>query len=481
MSPDVVLLARIQFGLTIMFHYLFPPLSIGLGVMLVFMEGMFLKTGDPIYEAMTKFWTRIFGLVFAMGVASGIVMEFQFGTNWSSYSRYVGDVFGAALAAEGIFAFFLESGFLAILLFGWDRVGPRMHFFSTVMVALGSIFSAIWIVVANSWMQTPAGYHLVQTPFGPRAETASFWAVVFNPSAPSRLIHTLIGAFILGAFFVMSITAYYIVKGRHLKLARRAFTIALVWGAIVSLAQLLTGDWSARVVVKYQPPKMAAMEGIFETKPYTPLSLFGIPDEKQGVVRAHVAIPGLLSLMTYFDPKQPVTGLDKVPRADWPPVQPTFQMYHLMIALGMFFIAITLLGLFLLWRGTLFEQRWLMWIFVFAVAGPFIANEAGWIVAEIGRQPWIVYGLMRTATAASPAVGSAEIMFSLIMFSAVYAMLFMLFIYVLDRKIRGGPEPVESGGVDPHHPPSEFFEAGGRRGKSQWHETDGSKEARHDD
>ncbi len=477
---DAVMLARIQFGLTIMFHYLFPPLSIGLGVMLVFMEGMFLRTGETVYESITRFFARIFGLVFAMGVASGIVMEFQFGTNWSTYSRYVGDVFGAALAAEGIFAFFLESGFLAILLFGWDRVGPRVHFFSTLMVALGSMFSAVWIVVANSWMQTPAGYHLVQTAHGPRAELipGAFWQVVFNPSAPSRLIHTLLGAFILGAFFVMSVTAFYILKGRHAALARRAFRIALVWGALVSLAQLGTGDWSARVVVKHQPAKMAAMEGIFETKPYTPLSIFGIPDEKEGRVRAHAAIPGLLSLMTYFDPAKPVAGLDKIPRADWPPVQVPFQMYHLMIALGMFFIAITLFALWLDWRGKLFGQRWLLWIFVFAVAGPFVANEAGWIVAEIGRQPWIVYGLMKTSAAASPTVSAPEILFSVLMFGAVYVMLFLVFIYVLDRKIRGGPEPAGAGDLDPHHAAGNILEAGGRRGKSQWHATDGDKEAR---
>ncbi|MEN6625729.1 MAG: cytochrome ubiquinol oxidase subunit I [Candidatus Sumerlaeia bacterium] len=478
MSFDAVMLARIQFGLTIMFHYLFPPLSIGLGVMLVFMEGMYLKTGDAIYEAMTKFWTRIFGLVFAMGVASGIVMEFQFGTNWSSYSRYVGDVFGAALAAEGIFAFFLESGFLAILLFGWDRVGPRVHFLSTVMVALGSMFSAIWIVVANSWMQTPAGYHIVQTARGPRAELTDFWAVVFNPSSAARLTHTLLGAFTLGAFFVMSITAYYILKNRHLALAKRAFTIALVWGAIVSVAQLLAGDWSARVVARHQPAKLAAMEAVFKTEPYTPLTLFGIPDEEQGVVHARIAIPGLLSLLTHRDLKTPVTGLDRIPRADWPPVQAPFQCYHAMIALGMFFIAVTLLALFLLWRGKLFGQRWLLWIFVFAVVGPFIANEAGWLVAEIGRQPWIVYGLMRTAAAASPSVGPGQIIASVLMFGAVYAMLFLVFIYVLDRKIRGGPEPVEPGEPPSRHGARDVFEAGGRRGKAQWREVDGDEEGR---
>ena len=238
---DVVLLSRIQFAVTIMFHYIYPPLTIGLGVLLVAMEGAFLWTRNPLYESMTKFWVKIFALNFAIGVATGIVMEFEFGTNWASYSRFVGDVFGSALAAEGIFAFFLESGFLAILVFGWDKVSPKVHFLSTVMVSLGSMFSAIWIVVANSWQQTPAGFHIVQTPQGPRAEITDFWAMVYNPSSVARLSHVLVGSFILGAFFVMSITAYYLLKRRHVEFARRSFAIALVFGAVASLGQLLAG------------------------------------------------------------------------------------------------------------------------------------------------------------------------------------------------------------------------------------------------
>jgi cytochrome d ubiquinol oxidase subunit I len=265
---DVVLLSRIQFALTIMFHYLFPPLAIGLGIFLVYLEGRYLKTKDPQYEAATKFWVRIFALNFSIGVASGIVMEFQFGTNWAAYSRYVGDVFGAALAAEGIFAFFLESGFLALLVFGWDKVSSRVHFFSTIMVALGSIFSAIWIVVAISWQQTPDGYTVrdVETPAGvvQRAELTDFWDVVFNPSAMGRLVHVLLGALILASFFVLSISAYYLLKKKHAEFARKSFVPALVLGAIASLAVAISGDSQGKIVANYQPAKLAAMEGVSE-------------------------------------------------------------------------------------------------------------------------------------------------------------------------------------------------------------------------
>src|SRR5664280_3101795 len=237
---DVLTLSRIQFGATVAFHYIYPPLSIGLGVLLVVMEGLWLKTKNPVYHQMARFWTKVFALTFAIGVATGIVMEFEFGTNWATYSRYVGDVFGSALAAEGIFAFFLESGFLALLLFGWDKVGRKLHFFATCMVCLGAHFSAIWIVVANSWMQTPAGFHIVGEGMKARAEITDFWAMVFSPSSMDRLWHTLCGAYILAAFFVMSIAAYYILKGRHIDFAKKSFTIALIVGAVMSLAALVS-------------------------------------------------------------------------------------------------------------------------------------------------------------------------------------------------------------------------------------------------
>ncbi len=271
---DVELLSRLQFAGTIMFHYLFPPLSIGLGLQLFLCELASFRTGKPEWEAAARFWTRVFAVNFAMGVATGIVMEFEFGTNWAAYSRFVGDVFGSALAAEGIFAFFLESGFLAVLVFGWDRVGPRMHLFSTLMVFLGSVFSAVWIVVANSWQQTPAGYHIVwqdvQGEQMPRAEVTNFWEMVFNPSAVDRLTHTLIGAFVLGAFFVASVSSYYLLRNRHEEFAKRCLSIALPSALLFTLLAAITGHDSAQKLVETQPAKLAAMEAHFHSSTNQP-------------------------------------------------------------------------------------------------------------------------------------------------------------------------------------------------------------------
>ena len=442
---DVVTLSRIQFALTIMFHYLFPPLAIGVGVFLVFLEARYLKTKDPQFEVAAKFWTKIFALNFALGVASGIVMEFQFGTNWAAYSRYVGDVFGSALAAEGIFAFFLESGFLAILVFAWDRVSARMHFFATLMVALGSIFSAIWIVVAISWQQTPAGFVIrdFATPAGivKRAEITDFWSVVFNPSAMDRLVHVILGALILGSFFVLSISAYYLLKNRHIDFARKSFTTALVAAAVASIAMLASGDSQGRIVARYQPAKLAAMEGLYQTTPGgTPIHIFGIPDSKSRVVRFNFEIPGLLSFLVHRDFTTPVPGLDKF-EPDTPPVAIPFFSFHVMVALGTYFIALTLYALWCLIRGTLFQKKWLLRVFVFSVIGPFIANELGWIAAEVGRQPWIVYNLLRTSEAVSQNIVASQVLGSIIMFAVIYALLFVLWIWLLNDKIQKGPEP----------------------------------------
>lgn len=441
MAFDPLLLSRIQFAFTIMFHYLFPPLTIGLGIIMVGIEGMYLKTKDPQYEAMAKFWTKIFAINFAMGVATGIVMEFEFGTNWAAYSRYVGDVFGSALAAEGVFAFFLESGFLAVLVFGWDKVSPRMHFFSTVMVALGSIFSSIWIVVANSWMQTPAGYQIVGEGLTARAEITSFWAMVFNPSSVPRLLHVWVGALILGGFFVLSISAFYILKGKHLDFATKTFKVALVLATAGSLLALTTGHFQADNVARHQPAKLAAYEGHYQTGPAT-LYLFGLPSNEEQTVRYGVGLPGGLSFLVHWNFTEPVVGLTEFPADDWPNVQVIFQTYHLMVALGMGFIGLTLLACFLWWRGLLFEQRWLLWIFVFAVVGPYLANELGWVSAEMGRQPWIVYGMLRTNQAVSESVTGGMVVSSIVMFGLIYLLLFAVWVYVLNSKIQHGPEPV---------------------------------------
>jgi cytochrome d ubiquinol oxidase subunit I len=449
MELSTLLLSRFQFAFTIMFHYIFPPLSIGLGALLVIIEGTYMKTKDPHYRAMAKFWTKIFAVVFAMGVASGIVMEFQFGTNWATYSRYVGDVFGSALAAEGIFAFFLESGFLAVLVFGWDRVSDRMHFFSTLMVALGAVFSAIWIVVANSWQQTPAGFHIVGEGLMARAEITDFWAMVFNPSSVHRLLHVLIGSYILGGFFAMSISAYYLLKGRHEDFARKTFFLGLILATIFSLAAPISGHFQAVTVSKTQPAKLAAFEGHFHTGTGgSPLILWGIVDSKEERVMYGMGVPGLLSLMVHGDASVPVTGLDAFPKEDRPPVAPSFYTYHLMIILGTYFLLVCLMAWIFYWRKTLFTSRWLMRLFVFSVIGPFIANEAGWVAAEVGRQPWIVYNLLRTGDALSKAIRSEHVLFSIILFGIIYALLFVVWISVLNGKIKTGPED-EFAEVDP--------------------------------
>ncbi len=446
---DVEILSRLQFAFTIAFHYIYPPLSIGLGIIMVVMEGMYLKTKDKFYENMTKFWVKVFALTFAIGVASGIVMEFEFGTNWATYSRYVGDVFGSALAAEGIFAFFLESGFLAVLVFGWDKVGPKMHFFSTLMVSLGSMFSAVWIVIANSWMQTPAGFHIVGEGMEARAEITDFWELVFNPSSMERLSHVLSGCWLAGAFLVISIAAYYIIKNRHIRFAVSSLKIALVIAAIASLLQLFTGHQSAVGVSKNQPAKLAAMEAVFDSQEDAPLYLFGWVNDQRQEVKFGIAIPGLLSYLIGFNPKTQVIGLNEFPEDERPPVNIVFQAYHLMVAVGFALIAISLLGVFFWWRGTLFKKKWLLWIFVFSVLLPQIANQVGWITAEVGRQPWIVYGLMRTSEGISKAVEAGQVLFSLILFTIIYLFLFLLFLYLLNEKIKHGPD-------DPDRIPSEI-------------------------
>lgn len=438
---DATALSRIQFALTAAFHYLYPPMSIGLGLLLVFIEAAWLKTGNALYHQMARFWTRVFGLIFAMGVATGIVMEFEFGTNWAAYSRFVGDVFGSALAAEGIFAFFLESGFLAVLLFGWDKVSRTVHFLSTCMVCLGAHFSAIWIVVANSWMQTPAGFHIVGEGATARAEITDFWAMVLNPSSIDRLFHTLCGAWQAGAFLVISVSAWYLLKKKHMDFARAAIRLALPVALVASLLQLVSGHMSAQGVAKNQPVKLAAFEGLYDTTSNAPLRMFGWVDEKTESV-VGPAIPSLLSFLAHNDPSKPVTGLREAapdPK-DRPPVNMTFQFFHLMVAVGFGLILISVLGLYHSRRGSLADNRWLLWLLVISVLGPHVANQAGWFAAEVGRQPWIVQGLLRTSDAVSPVLKADAVIASIFLFTAVYLLLFAVFIYLLNDKIQHGPD-----------------------------------------
>ena len=436
---DVELLARIQFAFTVAFHYIYPPLSIGIGLLMVIFESLYVKTKKEDYHILAKFWTKIFALTFGIGVVTGIVMEFEFGTNWATYSRYVGDVFGSALAAEGIFAFALESGFLGVLLFGWNRVKPWVHLVSTIGVFLGSMFSAIWIVVANSWQQTPAGYHIVGEGMKARAEITDFWAMVFNPSSVERIWHVWLGAFLAGVFLILSVHAYYILKGRYVSISKKAFKITLIIATITSLAQLVAGHASAEVVAEHQPAKLAALEGHYDENAAADMYLLGWVDQENQEVTG-LAIPGGLSFLLDQDFEAPVTGLNAFPEDERPSqVNAVFQFYHLMVAIGMFLIALTLYASFLLWKKKLFTKKWLLWVFVFTALLPQIANQVGWFSAEMGRQPWVVYGLLRTNEAFSQAVTANQVLFSLILFFAVYALLFLLFVYLLNKKIKHGP------------------------------------------
>ena len=435
---NVEVLSRLQFAFTAAIHYIYPPLSIGLGLMLVCMEGLYLKTRSPIYHQMTRFWVKIFALTFAVGVATGIVMEFEFGTNWATYSRYVGDIFGSALAAEGIFAFFLESGFLAILVFGWDRVSPKVHFLSTVMVAFGSTLSAVWIVVANSWQQTPAGYHIVGTGLTARAEITDFWAMVFNPSSMDRLEHVVTAAWMTGAFLVTSVSAYYLLKNRHIEFAKASMRVGITVAVAASCLQLFLGHRSADGVAKNQPAKLAAYEGHFDSRKPMDLFLLGKVDEEAGRTLG-LSLPGMGSWLLYGDASRPVPGLDKIASADRPPAARVFQTYHFMIAIGMGLIGISVLAAFLCWRGTLWSNTLVLKLLVVAVIGPELANQAGWFSAEMGRQPWVVYGLLRTSDALSKAVHANQVLGSLLMFGFVYALLLALFLFLLDRRIKEGP------------------------------------------
>jgi cytochrome d ubiquinol oxidase subunit I len=442
---DLLVLSRVQFAVTIMFHYIYPPMSIGLGLIIVIMESMYMITKRPLYHQMTKFWVKMFGLNFVIGVATGIVMEFEFGTNWSTYSRYVGDVFGPALAAEGIFAFFLESGFLAVLLFGRDKVSSWMYWLSALLVCLGAHFSAVWIIVAGSWMQTPAGFHIVGHGMTARAQITDFWAMVFNPSSMERLSHVLLASWITGAFFVLSVSAYYLLKKRHIEFAKVSMRVALAVALISVVGEVITGRISAETVAQYQPTKLAVMEGHFPANGPAGMYLFGYVDEKSQEVKYGVKIPGLISFLMSGDAAKPMAGIKSFKKEDLPPINIVFQTYHLMIALGSFLFVLTIVCLIYFWRGKLFQTAWLLKVLVLSILLPQIANQLGWMTAEIGRQPWIVYGLLRTSEGLSKAVTANVVLASLIMFTFVYLLLFVLYIYLFNGMIQHGPDEAGKG------------------------------------
>lgn len=438
---DVVMLSRIQFSMTSMFHYIYPPLSIGLGLFLVLIEGMYIKTKNTRYLEMTKFWVKIFSLTFALGVATGLVQMFGMGTNWGQYSRYVGDVFGSALGAEGIFAFFLEAGFMGIMLFGWKKVSAKVHYMSTILVSAGAHFSAVWIVIANSWMQTPAGFKIEGVGPEARAVVTDFWAMIFNPSSMDRLVHVILGCWLCGIFLIISICAYYYLKKRHLEFTRLTMKISLILALVVLVLQLISADSTAEGVAQNQPAKLAAAEGVFQTAESTPMTILGWVDKKNKTVRG-LQIPGLLSFLVSRNFKTPVTGLDQIPADEWPPLQIVFQTYHMMIYMWGMMVLGASAGAYLLWKKKLENAKWVLRFLVLSVGFPQIANMVGWMTAEVGRQPWVVWKLLRTPEGISPGIVAGQVIGSLIMLGTIYFGLLILFLFLLDRKIKHGPTDV---------------------------------------
>ena len=435
---DPVLLARIQFGLTIAFHFLFPPVSIGLAWIIAFMSWRALRSGEAVYEQMTRFWVKILALIFVVGVASGITMEFQFGTNWSTYSRFVGDIFGSPLAAEGVFTFFLESTFIGILVFGRRRISKKMYFFSALMVALGATFSAFWIIVANSWQQTPVAYQIVGEGAFRRAELTNFWQAVFNPSTMPRYVHTVIASMITGGFFVAGSSAWFLLKERHQDFARRSLMIGLVLAAVASLLVVGAGHWHAVQVAETQPAKLAAFEGLYETQDGVGMVIWGFPDEANQTVRFRIAVPKLLSLLISFNPNSTVTGLDQFPVEEWPPISLSFYPYHLMILLAGWFVLISWLGILI--KEHRFSSRAYLKALLVTLPLPILVMELGWMAAELGRQPWVVYGLLKTEDAVSVVVPAGQILATIILFVLVYALLLALLIFLIVKEFRHGPE-----------------------------------------
>ncbi len=434
---DALDLARLQFAFTIGYHFIFVPFSMGLALMVVLSERRYFKSGVPTHRAASDFWIRLFTATFAIGVATGITMEFAFGANWANYSRFVGDIFGAPLAAEGLFAFFLESTFLGVLLFGRERVSKGFYYASAWLVLIGAHMSAVWILIANSWQHTPRGFEIE----GGRAVLTSFWAAVFNPSTLPRLTHTVVATWVMGGFAIAAIAAWYLLKGRHVRLARSWLTTGLVLGLVTAIAMPFVGHWHAVEVAGEQPIKMAAFESVWETKGNATLYLFGwVRDGGREVVG--LGIPSGLSLMLGLDPDHEVTGLSSVAEDERPPVQLTFQAYHLMIAVGFLMIALLLFALVMRMMGRIERQRWLLWVLVFAVFLPQIAIQTGWAATEVGRQPWIVQGLLRTVDGVSPTVSTGEVGATLAVFAVIYLLLFVGWLRVVFGIIRKGPQDV---------------------------------------
>ena len=433
---DVVTLSRLQFGAAAMYHFIFVPLTLGLGVLVAIMETLHYRTKNEIYLKMTKFWGRLFLINFILGIVTGITLEFQFGTNWAQYSIYVGDIFGAPLAIEATLAFFLESTFLGVWLFGWKRISPKMHLISIWLVAFSSNLSALWILIANAWMQDPVGFVLKNN----RAEMSNFFAVVFSPYAWLKFTHTIIAGFVVGAFFVMGISAYHLLRKQNVEFFKKSFYVGATFGLIASVLVFLIGDFHAAEVAHVQPTKLAAMESIWDTRKAAPIYLLLVPDESQktNLIEAF-PIPSLLSLLAYHDPNATVRGLNSFPSNDIPPVTPVFLSFRVMVGLGTLFIILTILAWWFARKDKLLDHRSFLKIMLYSLPLPYIATQVGWIVAEVGRQPWIVYGLLRTNDAVSKNLTVGDVFFTLGVFIVLYTALAVLDFALLIYYARKGP------------------------------------------
>jgi len=432
---DVLFLSRLQFAAATMFHFLFVPLTLGLSILVAIMETKYARSGDETYLKMTRFWSKLFLINFALGVVTGITLEFQFGTNWSRYSAYVGDIFGSLLAIEATAAFFLESTLIGVWIFGWKKLSRKAHAAVMWLIAGAGNLSAIWILTANGWMQQPVGYAMRNG----RAELANFAEVLFNKFSILQILHVVPAAFILSAFFVMGISAYHLLKKQHVEFATRSFKIGLVFGLISSLFVVLEGDLHARHVTETQPAKLAAMESLWETTTHAPIYLIALPDEKNEKNSIQIAaIPGLLSFLGHHNFNAEIRGLKDFPKDERPPVLLTFLAFRGMLVLGIYFVLMMVIGV---WKyKRLLESPGYLKLMLYSIPLPYIAIQLGWMVAEVGRQPWIVYGMMKTSDAVSP-IATSQVATTLIGFILVYGLLGAVGYYLIFKYARKGPQP----------------------------------------
>lgn len=441
---DALLLHRLQFAFTVSFHYLFPQLTMGLALLIVILKYLALRNNDERYNASAKFWAKIFAINFALGVVTGIPMEFQFGTNWARFSQYAGGVIGQTLAMEGIFAFFLESSFLGLFLYGEKKLGKIGHFISAVFIFLGSWLSAYLIVATNAWMQHPVAYEVAADG---SVHLTSFWGLLLNPWAGWQYAHTMCGSVVTASFVMAAVGAYYLLANREAEYGKIFVKLGVVVGLIASVLVLFpTGDAQGKNVALHQPVTLAAMEGLFETKEGAELILIGQPDMEKLKIDNPIHIPKLLSFLTYYHWSAEVKGLDSFPRDQWPTNIPLlYYSYHIMVGLGTIFIAIMIVTVLLLWRKKLFTARWALWILMLSFPFPYIANTAGWFTAELGRQPWLVYGLLRTTEGTSHMVSAGNSLFTLLGFLGMYFVLGVLFLLLVIKRINVGTEEEHHG------------------------------------